>query len=351
MRLEELIRAARERGASDIHLAAGLGAVVRVDGELVRRHDDLVEAAELNAFIQARLDARSHGRLAASGSCDVAIHSEHLGALRMHVFRAADGLRCAIRLFPSEVPGISSLDLPTTVEGLVLRRSGLILVVGPTGCGKTTLIAAMVDTLNRSHARHIVTLEDPIEYVHRDDRCVIAQCEIERDSPDLASAIRAVLRADPDVIVIGELRDPNAMRDALVAAETGHLVLTSLHTVDAAAALERVIDSFPVDGREQIRIQIAQTLAAVIALRLVVRSGGKGRRAAAEILVATDAVRNLIREGKTHQLRSTMQTGRAFGMQTLEMHLATLVERGEISREAAAACAHRPADLVQGQRA
>jgi twitching motility protein PilT len=204
----------------------------------------------------------------------------------------------------------------------------------------------MVDALNRAHARHVVTLEDPIEYVLRDDRCVIAQCEIERDSPDLGSAIRAVLRADPDVIVIGELRDPDAMRDALVAAETGHLVLTSLHTLDAAAALERVIDAFPVDGREQIRIQIAQTLAAVIALRLVVRSTGKGRRAAAEILVATDAVRNLIREGKTHQLRSTMQTGRVFGMQTLEMHLASLVERGEITRDAAAACAHRPADLA-----
>jgi twitching motility protein PilT len=208
----------------------------------------------------------------------------------------------------------------------------------------------MIDGLNRSHSRHIVTLEDPIEYVHRDDRCVIAQCEVGSDSTDLAEVIRSILRADPDVIVIGELRDPEAMRSALIAAETGHLVLASLHTVDAPGALERLIDAFPVDGREQIRIQVAQTLSAVLALRLVPRARGKGRRVAAEILVATDAVRNLIREGKTHQLRSVMQTGRSSGMQTLEMHLAALVERGEITDEAALAAAQRPADLAQVRR-
>jgi twitching motility protein PilT len=350
MRVLEVVRAARERGASDVHIAIRRGAVLRIDGELVRRGDDVVDAAELHAFVQAQLDERAQAQLAERGHSDVASQGGDLGAIRLHVFRARDGLRCAVRLFPSAVPRIEDFDLPAFVEQLALRKAGLILVVGPTGSGKTTLLAAMIDGLNRSHSRHIVTLEDPIEYVHRDDRCVIAQCEVGSDSTDLAEVIRSILRADPDVIVIGELRDPEAMRSALIAAETGHLVLASLHTVDAPGALERLIDAFPVDGREQIRIQVAQTLSAVLALRLVPRARGKGRRVAAEILVATDAVRNLIREGKTHQLRSVMQTGRSSGMQTLEMHLAALVERGEITDEAALAAAQRPADLAQVRR-
>jgi twitching motility protein PilT len=350
MRVEEIVRAARERGASDLHIAAGRGTVLRVDGQLERRGHDAIDASELAAFLQTHLGERVRGQLAESGHCDVALHDAKLGAIRVHAFHASDGVRCAIRLFPSAVPRIEEFDLPASVEQLALRKTGLILVVGPTGCGKTTLLAAMVDALNRRHPRHIVTLEDPIEYVHRDERCVIAQCEVGTDSIGMSRAIRAILRADPDVIVIGELRDPDAMRSALTAAETGHLVLTSLHTVDAPGALERIIDAFPVDGREQVRIQVAQTLAAVLALRLVARARGKGRRAVAEILIATDAVRNLIREGKTHQLRSTMQTGRGSGMQTLEMHLSSLVERGEITAEAALATAGHPGDLAQAAR-
>ena len=350
MRVEEIVRAARERGASDVHIAAKRGTVLRIDGRLVRRGEDEIGPAELQIFLQTHLDERAQAQLAERGHCDVALHDGTLGAVRLHAFRAGGGLRCAVRLFPSTVPRIEEFDLPACIEQLALRKNGLILVVGPTGSGKTTLLAAMIGALNRSHHRHVVTLEDPIEYVHIDDRCVIAQCEIGTDAADLAEAIRAILRADPDVIVIGELRDPEAMRSALGSAETGHLVLASLHTVDAPGALERLIDAFPVDGREQIRIQVAQTLAAVIALRLVPRARGKGRRAAAEILIATDAVRNLIREGKTHQLRSMMQTGRSSGMQTLEMHLAALVERGEITAEAALAAAERVGDLAQVPR-
>ncbi len=350
MRVEEVVRAARERGASDVHIAAKRGTVLRIDGRLVRRGDDAIDPADLWAFLQAHLVERAQAQLAERGHCDVALHDGNLGAVRLHVFRASDGLRCAFRLFPSVVPRLEEFDLPPCVEQLALRKTGLLLVVGPTGSGKTTLLAAMVNALNRSHHLHVVTLEDPIEYVHRDDQCVIAQCEIGTDSADLAEAIRATLRSDPDVILIGELRDSEAMRSALGAAETGHLVLASLHTVDAPGALERLIDAFPVDGREQIRIQVAQTLAAVLALRLVPRACGKGRRAAAEILIATDAVRNLVREGKTHQLRSMMQTGRASGMQTLEMHLAALVERGEITTETAFAAAERTGDLAQVPR-
>lgn len=340
MRVEEVVRAARERGASDVHIVSGKSTVLRIDGELIRRNDATIDPAELMAFLQAHLGERAYKRLSQCGHCDVALHKEALGSLRLHVFQSSDGPRCAVRLFPSSIPRIDDFDLPGSVEQLAFRRSGLVLVVGPTGSGKTTLLAAMIDALNRSQPRHIVTLEDPIEYVHHEDKCVIAQCEI-GTADDLAIALKAVLRADPDVILIGELRDAESMRGALTAAETGHLVLASLHTADAPGALERMIDAFPVEGREQIRIQVAQTLHAVIALRLIARARGKGRRAAAEILTATDAVRNLIREGKTHHLHSTMQTGRSFGMQTLEMHLASLVERGEVTAEAARAAAER----------
>ena len=348
MRVEEIIRAARERGASDVHVAAGGRIVLRIDGELVRR-DDQLSQAEIDAFLGTHLEERGRRHLTERGHCDAALHHSAFGAIRVHAFRASDGLRCALRLFPAAVPNIQTFDLPSSVERLALRKSGLVLIVGPTGSGKTTLLAAMIDALNRTQPRHIVTLEDPIEYMHRDDRCVIAQCEVGDEPSGLAAAIRAVLRADPDVIVIGELRDAEAMRSALGAAETGHLVMASLHTVDAPGALERLIDAFPIDGREQIRIQVAQTLAAVIALRLIRRARGAGRRLVAEVLIATDAVRHLVREGKTHQLRSTMQTGRASGMQTLEMHLAALVERGEITFETAIACAPRPDDLSQAR--
>ena len=350
MRVEEIVRAARERGATDVHIAPRRGTVLRIDGQLVRRGDDAIDALDLLAFLKAHLSERAQAQLTERGHCDIALHGGNLGALRLHTFRASDGVRCAIRLFPSGVPRLEELDLPACVEHLALRKTGLILIVGPTGSGKTTLLAAMVDALNRNHHRHIVTLEDPIEYVHGDGRSIVAQCEIGVDSVDLSEAIRAMLRADPDVLVIGELRDSEAMRSALGAAETGHLVLASLHTVDAPGALERLIDAFPVDGREQIRIQVAQTLAAVMALRLVPKARGKGRRLAAEILIATDAVRNLVREGKTHQLRSMMQTGRTSGMQTLEMHLAALIERGEITAEAALSTAERPGDLTQVTR-
>jgi twitching motility protein PilT len=236
------------------------------------------------------------------------------------------------------------------VADLTARRSGLILIVGPTGCGKSTLLASLIDRINRGAARHIVTLEDPVEYVHVSMRSLVAQSEVGRDVASFAEGIRGMLRADPDVIAIGELRDSETMQVALAAAETGHLVLASMHTADAAQAVERIVDAFPSHGRDGVRIQVAQTLSAVAALRLVRRAHGTGRRAVVELLIGTDAVRNLIREGKTHQLRSAMQTGRAAGMHTLEMHLAELLERGEIRLEDALSAASRPADLEASAR-
>ena len=348
MRVDELVREGRERGASDVHVAANEQPVMRIDGELIRIGEEILRGDELESFLGERLDARARQALHTLGFCDAAVRTSSLGPIRVHAFAGVRGLRCAIRLFPLAIPHLETLDVPRVIESFALRKSGLVLVVGPAGSGKTTLLAAMVDALNRAHPRHVVTLEDPVEYVHQSNRCIIAQCEIGRDGDGLAGAINGTLRADPDVIVIGELRDVESMRGALGAAETGHLILASLHTSSAAQAVERIVDAFPTEGRAQIRVQIAQTLAGIVALRLVVRARGGGRRAATEILVASDAVRNLLREGKAHQLRSAIQTGRAAGMQTLEMHLAGLVERGEITRATALACAEQPAEIAGG---
>jgi twitching motility protein PilT len=236
---------------------------------------------------------------------------------------------------------LDELGLPSAVSALAQRASGLALFTGPTGCGKTTALAALVDRINRSCERHVVTVEDPIEYVHRSIRSVVTQCQIGRDVGDFAEALRGFMRADPDVIVIGEMRDRATIEAALTAAETGHLVLATLHTNDAAQTVDRIVDAFPPDAHGQVRSQLAAVLAGIAALRLVRREGG-GRRAAAEVMVGTDAVRALIREGKTHQLRNAIVTGRAHGMQTLETHLSELVMRGEIAlSDAQAATNHR----------
>jgi twitching motility protein PilT len=351
MRVEEILRSAHERSASDVHLCPGQPPILRVDGDLVHRTDSPLTAAEIDSFVSARLDGRARELLATHGACDIAIHAPGIGRLRIHAFRARGGMRCAVRLFPVEVPALESFDLPKSVEMLALQKTGLVLIVGPTGSGKTTLLAALVDLLNRGRSRHVITFEDPIEYQHESNLCLIAQCEIGRDAADFAYAVYGALRADPDVIVIGELRDAESMRSALSASETGHLVLASMHTADAPQALDRIVDMFSFEARAQVRTQLAATLAGVVALRLAPRAGGKGRRAVAEILVATDAVRNLIREGKTHQLRSALQTGRAAGMQTLEMHLSMLIARGELTRATALDCAQRPTEVSVAERA
>jgi len=345
IRVEETLRSARERGASDVHLSPGDAPVLRIDGLLERRPEAVCTLEEIEAFLAACLDERSTSELADKGNCDVVLRRADLGTLRVHVFKTVRGVHCAFRLFPSNVPLLSALDVPAVIEDLATRRAGLVLAVGPAGSGKTTLLAAMIQQLNQAQARNVISIEDPIEYLHVGQRCVISQCEVGRDVPDFSTAIHGALRADPDVIVVGEARGVESLKTTLFAAETGHLVFASLHTQDASQALERIVDSFPIEGRAQIRTQLAQTLAGVIALRLVTRASGRGRRAAVEILVATDAVRNLLREGKTHQLRSVMQTSRNVGMQTLEMHLAELVRRREITQAAALTSALHPPEV------
>lgn len=345
LRFWELLAHARERDASDLHLADDEPPAIRVDGALVRVDAPAPNEGEIAVFARAALASRARTVLDERGDADAVLRSDGLGAFRVHAFKACGRLRLAVRLLARDVPSLERLHLPPVVPSFAERKAGLILFVGPTGSGKTTALAALVDRINRTSSRHILTIEDPVEYRHHSARSSVAHREIGVDVPDYASAVCAGLRADPDVIVVGELREPSTMRAALTAAETGHLVLSTLHTGDAAQTVDRIVDAFDSGGQSEVRVQLAQTLVAVVSIRLVQRASLRGRRAAVEVLVATDAVRALVRDGKTHQLRNAIVTGRTAGMQTLETHLSELVVRRDVSLEAARAATDRPQEI------
>lgn len=351
IRIDELVRAARARGATDVHFGGGDRPALRLDGRLVMLDAPAVAEPDVRAFLAAELSADQLARLDARGTADgAAPRTVQAGPYRVHAYRHGGGVRVAIRLLAETIPSLERLGLPPVVAALAQRPSGLVLFTGPTGSGKTTALAALVDRINRTSERNVVTVEDPVEYVHAPVRSLVTHCEIGRDVSDYAEALRGFLRADPDVILVGEMRDRATMSAALTAAETGHLVFATLHTNDAAQTVDRIVDAFPADAHAQVRTQLAAVLAGIVALRLVPRHDGAGRRAAAEVLVGTDAVRALIREGKTHQLRNTIVTGRAAGMQTLETHLSELVVRGEIALAQARAVTGRPSEIRAFER-
>ncbi|HEX3549989.1 MAG TPA: PilT/PilU family type 4a pilus ATPase [Candidatus Elarobacter sp.] len=346
LRVGDLLRTARARGATDLHFGGADRPAIRVDGRLARLDATPLDEGSVRAFLASALGPDDVRLLDETGSVDGAARAgAECAPYRIHAYRHAGGLRVALRLLAAGVPSLEALALPTALAALVQRPAGLLLVTGPTGSGKTTALAAVIDRINRTSERNVVTVEDPIEYVHAPVRSLITQREIGRDAADYAGALRAVLRADPDVIVVGEMRERATFAAALTAAETGHLVLATLHTSDAAQTIDRVVDAFGPEAHAHVRAQLAAVLTAVVTLRLVPRRDGAGRRAAAEVLVATDAVRALVREGKTHQLRNAIVTGRAAGMQTLEASLSELVVRGEVALADARAAAVRPEDV------
>jgi twitching motility protein PilT len=345
VRLNEVFRVARLRNASDVHLRAGVPPVLRVDGLLEAQPTVIPSAEEVTAVAQSLLGLQAFGTLERDGDVTIGCSPEAAGRIRVHAYRTADGPAIAIRLLASTIPSLETLQLPNVIAAFAEKSHGLLIFAGPTGSGKSTALAALIDRINRSHARHILTIEDPIEYRHSPHVSVINQREVGREVASFAEAIYGALRSDPDVLLVGEMRDPNTMHAALTAAETGHLVLTTLHTGDASQTVDRIVGVFAGDKQEQVRLQLAQTLLAVICMRLVPRASGQGRRCVAEILVANDAVRNVIRENKTHQLRNIIATSRQLGMQTLEAHLSDLVARREITVEAARAVTQRPGEL------
>jgi twitching motility protein PilT len=329
----ELLREALDRKASDLHVTVDSPPVIRVNGELVRLDLPHLQPADTRRLLMEMLDEDQAGRFESEGEVDFAHSIAHLGRFRVNGYRQRGSAAIAIRLIGSEIKSLRALGLPETLANLARRPRGLVLVTGPTGSGKTTTLASMIDLINREFEYHIITLEDPIEYLHRHQRSVVNQREIGSDTQSFASGLRAALREDPDVVLVGEMRDLETIATALRAAETGHLVLATLHTNDASQTIDRVVDAFPPYQQEQVKVQLGNCLEGIVAQRLIPRMDSRGRVVAVEVLVANPAIRNLIREGKTHQIPSSLQTGSRYGMKTMDASLRELYAQQVISAE------------------
>jgi len=329
--VDKLLGVAEEWGGSDLHLSVGVPPIVRIDGELERWKGPDLTPDDTERMARELLGNR-WPELAKRGEVDFSYTVPAIGRYRINVYRQRGSVSVAARVIPREVPSLAELLMPEIIYRLARRPQGMIIVTGPTGSGKSTTLAAMLRLINEERTCHVVTLEDPIEYLHTHDRSVIDQREVGADTGTFANGLRAALRQDPDVILVGEMRDRDTMDIALRAAETGHLVLTTLHTRRAPEVVARLVSSFPSDQQGQIRHQLAETLEGVIAQRLLVRPEG-GRVAAMEVLLGTPAARNLIREGKSHQLPGFMQTGARYGMLTLKDHVEDLFRRRLIDKD------------------
>jgi twitching motility protein PilT len=343
--LDQLLAVAANRNASDVVVVVGAPAVLRINGALTLASGPALEPEDVRGLVLPLLEPSQMEELQKRKSVDLSFVRENLGRFRINIHHQRGTLAASIRLLPSRIPSLESLHLPASLAKLAERRQGLVLVTGPTGCGKTSTLAALIDLVNTRRAAHVVTIEDPVEYQHPNRSSVIEQIEVGRDTPDFAVTLRSIMRQTPDVILVGEMRDAETMATALTAAETGHLVLSTLHTNDAVQAVARLLDSFPSGNQPQIRQQLSLALAAVIAQQLVPGSDGVSRWPATEIMIATDAVRALIRKGDDHQLRSQISVGRAEGMMTMEQSLADLVRANRINRETAFAHCFRADDL------
>ncbi|MFJ7933522.1 type IV pilus twitching motility protein PilT [Sporosarcina sp. NPDC096371] len=326
----QLFTKAYEEQASDLHLSFGIPAVFRIDGQLRQLGDRAYTSTELQQMVEHILPIHKQQDFESKGDVDFNYTLEGLCRFRVNVYHQRGQVAMAARLISSEIPTIEQLVMPSVLKDLVKKPQGLILVTGPTGSGKSTTLAAMIDYINDNYAKHIITLEDPIEYVHLHKKSMVNQREIGIDTQSFADGLRAALRQDPDMILVGEMRDLETISTAITAAETGHLVLATLHTSSAAATIDRIIDVFPPHKQSQIRFQLASVLQGVVSQRLFVKKDGRGRVAATEILVHTASIANLIRSEKVHQIQNVMQTSRKLGMHTLETSIQHLIASGAL---------------------
>lgn len=334
-KIDNILRAALEFKASDIHLTVGVPPIFRINGEIKRYGKDILLPADTEAMAKAIVPEDMWDLFKDKGELDFSYGIPGVSRFRVNSYHQRKSIAMALRVVASKTPTIEELDLPEIIPKLMEKPQGLILVTGPTGSGKSTTLASMIDYMNRTMRKHIITLEDPIEYLHRHGNSIIDQREVGFDTKSYANGLKGALRQDPDVILVGEMRDLETIGIAITAAETGHLVLGTLHTSSAPATINRIIDVFPPAQQPQIRVQLASVLVGVISQRLFPTVDKKGRKAATEILVNNPAIANLIRNEKIHQISSTMQTSRAQGMHTLEMSIRDLLDRNLIQKEAA----------------
>jgi len=331
--MQKLLQLASEKGASDVHLTTGEPPALRVHGDLVRLQGDPLTAEQTMALVTTVMNAEIRDRFEREHEADFACYVDGAGRFRVNVFVQNRGPAAVLRFIPTVIPSLDDLGMPPVLKQLCERERGLILVTGPTGSGKSTTLAAMVNEVNQTWQGHILTVEDPIEFVHESKQCIVNQREVGPHTNSFDAALKSALREDPDVILVGEMRDLETISLAVTAAETGHLVFGTLHTSSAPKTIDRLIDAFPAEQQGQIRTMLSESLEAVVAQKLLKKKGG-GRVAALEILVGVPALRNLIREGKLHQVQSVMQTGQRVGMQTMDMAYADLLKRGLIDRDA-----------------
>jgi twitching motility protein PilT len=347
--LDQLLMNAVRQTASDLLLIAGAPVTLRIGGELAKPSGAPLEAEDTRSLLLPLLTPAQTQELQRNRSVDLCFHREGIGRFRANIHYQRGTPAASIRLLPERIPTLESLNLPSMLRRLAEARQGLVLVTGPTGCGKSSTLAALVDLVNTHRHDHVVTIEDPIEFLHTNRQSIIEQIEVGRDAPDFASSVRSILRQNPDVILVGEMRDPETIATVLTAAETGHLVLSTLHTNDASQAVSRILDSFPAANQGQIRQQFSLALGAVVAQQLIPATEKASEKAArypaVEVLMASSGIRSLIRKGEDHQLYSAISTGRGEGMITMEQSLADMVRSGRISRETAAARCFRPEEL------
>jgi twitching motility protein PilT len=343
--IDDLLRIVVEKGASDLHLCAGVPPVIRLDGRLIPTNYEKATPQDTQRLMYDILTDEQIQRFESTLELDFSYSLGKMARFRVNVYRDRGAVAAAFRLIPTRIPTIRELNLPPVLEELTRLPRGLIIVTGPTGSGKSTTQAAMINQINMERSVHIVTIEDPIEYLHTHRFSIINQRELGQDTRSFHNALRAVLREDPDVILVGEMRDPETIALAITAAETGHLVLATLHTNSASTTIDRIVDVFPPGQQEQIRIQLSNSIQAVICQQLLPRAGQPGRVPAVEVMIATPAIRNLIRENKAHQIASVIQTSANVGMQTMDQSLRDLYMKGWITLEEALSRAMNPDEL------